>query len=321
MSFESSLFLRVGLACNNRCYMCAGTWLHQPNLTTEQVLRKLQIGWEKGLGEVIFSGGEPTVRDDIADLVCAARKLGYSSIVLQTNARRLAQVDLAKQLLTAGVTRYVVSLHGHTSEINDNITRVPGSFTQTLMGIRNIHCLSTQTARIVVHHVILPSNFKHLPRMISLLISLNIPMVKLSYVVPVGRASGIYYYGAGPSMSETLPYLFSAADEFLSYSRLHPRSTASIGYYPLCLLRGYERLSDDIGAPPTYRVTDNGDFQPMMAEIEKRGLKVKGPNCSYCTFSDLCSGLWREYPEAYGWDEFVPITAYTPQDVFPELSK
>jgi MoaA/NifB/PqqE/SkfB family radical SAM enzyme len=293
--------------------------MFQANLTTTQVLSKLERGREEGLGEIIFSGGEPTVRHDIVDLVRAARELGYNSIVLQTNARSLAQSDLAEKLTTAGVTRYVISLHGHIAEIHDSITRVPGSFTQALTGIRNVQRSWAGQARIVIHCVILPSNFEHLLSLVKLVISLDIPMIKLSYVVPVGRASGIHGHDTAPSMSQTLPYLFSALDEFLAYSQGYPRTTASVGYYPFCLLHGYERYSDDLGAPPNYLITEEGDFLPATYEIEKQGLKVKGPGCYRCTFGSLCSGVWREYPEAYGWDEFTPITDYAPQDIVPEL--
>lgn len=319
MNSEATLFLRVGLACNSRCYMCAGTWMNQVNLTTDQILSKLQRGRKEGLREVIFSGGEPTVRRDIISLVQSARDLGYRSIILQTNARRLAQADLTEQLYAAGVTRYVVSLHGHTSKINDSITRVSGSFEQTIKGIHNIQKTSNGEARIVVHCVILPDNFKYLRSLVRLLIAMKIPMAKLSYVVPIGRASGIHSHRTALPMSETLPYLFPALDEFLSYCQGRSRATVSTGYYPFCLLRGYERYSDDLGAPPNYLVTDNGDFLPATIDIENQNLKIKGPLCYQCTFAELCSGVWREYPEAHGWKEFVPITDYSPVDILPEL--
>lgn len=317
MDSDAALFLRVGLACNSRCYMCAGTWMNQSNLTSDQVISKLRRGRDEGMKEVIFSGGEPTVRRDIVELVQAAQDLGYSSIILQTNGRRLSKGDLTRKLHAAGVTRYVVSLHGHSAEINDRITQARGSFDQTVAGIHTIQQESKGQARIVAHCVILPENFNHLLPLVQLLIALSIPMVKLSYVVPIGRASGIHAHKGVLSMSETIPYLFPALDEFLTYCGERPMSTVSTGYYPFCLLRGYERYSDDLGAPPNYLVTDEGDFLPATVDIEAQNLKVKGPQCAQCTFAGLCSGLWREYPEAFGWGEFQPITNYTPADILP----
>lgn len=320
MFLEGSLFLRLGLACNNRCYMCAGTWLYQANLSTAQIIRRLCLGREKGLSEVIFSGGEPTVRRDLVQVVSAAKALGYKSVVLQTNARRLSQGGFTKDLIEAGITRFVVSLHGHDAEINDKITGVQGSFSQTLEGINNIKAKSFGEARIVIHSVILPTNYMRIHKLIQLIISLDIPMIKLSHVVPVGRASGIFHSNRGPTMSDTLPYLFSALDQFLFCCQNRPYTAASIGYYPFCLLKGYERYSDEIGAPPTYMIIDEGDFILAELEIEKHALKVKGPNCHLCNFESMCSGLWREYPESFGWDEFIPITEYMPSDVIPSYA-
>jgi len=35
--------------------------------------------------------------------------------------------------------------------------------------------------------------------------------------------------------------------------------------------------------------------------------KARGPSCRPCLWHDVCEGPWREYPEIFGWDEFVPV--------------
>jgi MoaA/NifB/PqqE/SkfB family radical SAM enzyme len=301
------LFLRVGLACNNRCSMCAGTWTSQAKLSTNEMIQKLEIGSQYGFDEVVISGGEPTVRQDIPAIANAARRLGYQSIVLQTNARRLSNMNFSSQLIKAGITRFLVSVHGATSVQHDNQTRIQGSFDQAITGIRNINNLSDGAARIAVHSVILPSNYKSLSEIVDLVFSLGIPMLKLSYVVPVGRASGIFNHQTCPTMTEILPYLFSAIDHFISLYRNTLMTSISIGYIPLCLLSGYEDFSDEKSVPTTYFMNDNYELELADEKIVARDLKIKGKNCVACKHNQICGGLWREYPEYFGWGEFKPV--------------
>jgi len=40
----------------------------------------------------------------------------------------------------------------------------------------------------------------------------------------------------------------------------------------------------------------------------RRGIgKAKGAECRKCAYFRLCEGPWKEYPEMYGWSEFVPV--------------
>jgi MoaA/NifB/PqqE/SkfB family radical SAM enzyme len=301
------LFLRVGLACNNRCSMCAGTWTTQPTLSTNEMILKLKAASQLGFDEIVISGGEPTIRHDIPVIVIAARQLGYTSIVLQTNARRLSDIYLAQQLINAGVTRFLVSLHGSTAAQHDSQTCFSGSFDQAIAGIRNINSFSDGSMRVAIHTVISRFNYQLLADMVDLVSLLEIPMLKLSYVVPVGKASGIYNKQTYPSMTETLPYLFNAVDQFISLYKNTPKTSISIGYIPLCLLSGYEIFSDENNAPPTFFMKDNYELELIEEKFILQGLKIKGDNCALCKYNQICGGIWREYPEHFGWNEFRPV--------------
>jgi len=287
--------------------MCAGTWAAQDTLSTEEMILKLQAGSQQGFDEVVISGGEPTIRNDIDTIVNAAKQLGYQSIVLQTNARRLSKNDFTKKLINAGITRFLVSLHGANSLQHDNQTRISGRFDQAIAGIRNIIDLSNESTRVGVHSVILPNNYKSLSEIVDLISLLGIPIIKMSYVVPVGRGSGIYNGNAQPKMTETVPYLTSAIDDFVSIYHHKPMTSISVGYMPLCILPGYEEFSDEKNAPPTYFMNDNYKLELAEEQITSRGLKSKRENCKLCKYNLVCTGVWREYTEYFGWDEFIPV--------------
>ncbi len=65
-----------------------------------------------------FSGGEPTVREDLMDLVHMAKKEGFDHVEVNTNGIRLAEdSDYCKQLMDAGVSTVYLQFDGLRPEI------------------------------------------------------------------------------------------------------------------------------------------------------------------------------------------------------------
>lgn len=65
-----------------------------------------------------LSGGEPTVRDDLPEIIAAARHAGFSFIQLNTNGLRLAaEADLAGRYRDAGLSSVFLQFDGVTDEV------------------------------------------------------------------------------------------------------------------------------------------------------------------------------------------------------------
>jgi uncharacterized radical SAM superfamily Fe-S cluster-containing enzyme len=74
---------------------------------------------------VQFSGGEPTVRDDLPDLVRAAQERGFEHVQVNTNGLRLATEDgYARQLVEAGTTAIYLQFDGLTTATYEAIREV-----------------------------------------------------------------------------------------------------------------------------------------------------------------------------------------------------
>jgi organic radical activating enzyme len=69
----------------------------------------LQKGWDAGIPHVIFTGGEPTLRPDLVDLIVYAEKLGQVTGIL-TNGDRLSEADYLQQLLKSGLDHVMILL-------------------------------------------------------------------------------------------------------------------------------------------------------------------------------------------------------------------
>lgn len=81
-------------------------------LTTEEWKTVIDRAWEAGIPHLIFTGGEPTLRDDLVDLLLHAEANGQVTGLL-TNGRRLADSDYLDSLLEAGLDHVLILLEPH----------------------------------------------------------------------------------------------------------------------------------------------------------------------------------------------------------------
>lgn len=122
-------YLRVSLTdrCNFRCLYCmpeAGVdWKERSEiLTLEEIERLVGLFGRLGVRKVRLTGGEPTIRKGLVDLVARLRRLpGIEEVHLTTNGLVLA--DLAGPIREAGLTGVNVSLDSLQRERFESITR------------------------------------------------------------------------------------------------------------------------------------------------------------------------------------------------------
>jgi uncharacterized radical SAM superfamily Fe-S cluster-containing enzyme len=112
--------------CNLSCSYCFASsgpgGDHRPR---EEVERLLETVADAGGRPVQFSGGEPTVRDDLPGLVASARDRGIDHVEVNTNGIRLAtEAGYAAELADAGVTAVYLQFDGLTSETYERIREV-----------------------------------------------------------------------------------------------------------------------------------------------------------------------------------------------------
>jgi uncharacterized radical SAM superfamily Fe-S cluster-containing enzyme len=117
--------LEVTQHCDLRCRFCFAS--AGPGAPPDPGLATVE-GWYRSLlasngpCNVQLSGGEPTGRHDLADIVALGRSLGFEFIQLNTNGLRLASDgSLAPRLADAGLSSVFLQFDGTTDEINRSI--------------------------------------------------------------------------------------------------------------------------------------------------------------------------------------------------------
>ncbi|HXF70692.1 MAG TPA: GTP 3',8-cyclase MoaA [Thermoflexus sp.] len=121
-------YLRISLTdrCNLRCVYCMPEKMvflpREELLTDDELIRLARLFAELGFDKIRLTGGEPTVRPNLVEIVARMAALpGIREISMTTNGLRLK--DLAEPLARAGLKRVNVSLDTLDPEKFRRITR------------------------------------------------------------------------------------------------------------------------------------------------------------------------------------------------------
>jgi uncharacterized radical SAM superfamily Fe-S cluster-containing enzyme len=112
--------------CNLSCSFCfASSGPGGAHRSTAELESLLDTVADAGGRPIQFSGGEPTVRDDLPELVTRARERGIDHVEVNTNGIRLATEDgYARMLADAGVTAIYLQFDGLTADTYERIRGV-----------------------------------------------------------------------------------------------------------------------------------------------------------------------------------------------------
>jgi len=298
MELEKRLDIKVGFECNNSCRFCVQAQKRKfGSKTTVQIKKGLDAARKTGCKGVIFTGGEPTIREDILELVSYARKTGFNTIQIQTNGRMLAYMNFCKSLSDAGANEFSPALHGHTAPLHDFLTSSPGSFRQTIQGIKNIKKLGR---RVVTNTVVTKPNYRHLPEIAKLLVKLDVDQFQFAFVHPAGNAYK-NFDSIVPRISLAAPYIHKGLQIGIDAGKIVMAEAM-----PYCLMKGYEKYVSERIIPPT-EIRDADYIIPDYRKERQKSGKVKFLQCKKCRHDPACEGPWKEYPEKRGSSEFLPV--------------
>lgn len=132
--------LLVTYRCNGKCLMCdLSTRFKKTNVKEfntqkwKEIIDQLDEIKTAGIG---FTGGEPLLRNDVAELITYARQKGMST-TLNTNALLFNNENIQK-ILKSEPGNINISLDGSTSESFDHLRGVKGGYQKIINNTRNL---------------------------------------------------------------------------------------------------------------------------------------------------------------------------------------
>ena len=176
--------LAITYRCNNDCAHCYNARSRDyPELTTEKWKQILDKLWSLGIPHVVFTGGEPTLREDLAELIAHAEHNGQIT-GLNTNGRRLSDKGYLESLVQAGLDHVQITLESHDPNIHDEMVLCKGAWKQTVCGIRN--ALETRLF-VMTNTTMLRLNSPGMAETLDFLASLGVPTIGLNALIYAGK--------------------------------------------------------------------------------------------------------------------------------------
>jgi len=337
-----NLTKQCNLYCSH-CYAAADTETAPGELGTDEGKRLLDDLGEYGVPVVLFSGGEPLVRDDLVDLVGYAAERGIRP-VLSTNGT-LITPEKARQLRDAGLEYAGVSVDG-LPERNDDFRGREGAFDAAVRGIRACLDAGLKTG---LRYTITERNAPDLEGVVDLLhgegvnrfcfyhldyggrgadiVDLDLPPEEKR--AAVGRLCDLTleYHDRGAEIETLLVGNYADAAYLVEYARRHLDDGASE--------RVHEYLRRNGGDPTGERVADvdyqgnvhltqfwqgyslgnvrdrpfgaiwEDDSNPLLRRLRERERHLSG-RCARCQYQDICRGASRLRALTVHDDPFAP---------------
>jgi len=334
--------------CNLYCAHCYADATDKPQsgeMTTAEGKRLIDDLADFGVPVLLFSGGEPLMREDLFDLAAYAVTKGIRC-VLSTNGT-LVTPEVAKRIKEAGLSYVGVSLDG-VGATHDKIRGKKGAFEQALQGIR--YCQDAGIAvglRFTVHAM----NVDEVPGIFDLAEEEGIPRICVYHLAYAGRGDKMRRFDLEPHQTRAVvDYIFQRsqdlhargiekdiltvdnhADSAYLYMRVQKEqpqraeevhqmlrwnggnqsgiavsSIDPLGHLHVDQFSWHHSLGDVRQRPFAEIWSDTSD--PVMRVLKDRKPHLKG-RCRVCKWLDVCNGNLRVRAERYFGDSLAPDPA------------
>lgn len=334
--------------CNLRCVHCYAEALplagrdEMDTARGRELIDNLAI---YGAPVLLFSGGEPLVREDLPELAAYAVAKGMRAVI-STNGT-LISPEKARELKKVGLSYVGISLDG-MAETHDRFRQCGGSFARAMEGIANCQA---EGLKVGLRFTINRRNAGEVPQLFDLIKDREIPRICFYHLVYSGRAVSLK--DEDLSHAETRAMLDLIMDRTRSlFDAGHPKEVLTVDnhadgpYLWLRLLREDPARAEKVMELLRYNegnssgrgigcVSWNGDVHAdqfwrehvfgnvlerpfseiwddpsieLLSRLKDKKNHVKG-RCAKCRFLEICGGNFRARAEAVHGDPWAPDPA------------
>ncbi len=335
--------------CNLRCVHCYAHAVDPKGpidpISTDQAKAMIDDLAAFGAPVLLFSGGEPLVREDLVELAKYATARGMRAVI-STNGTLITKTK-ARELKEVGLSYVGISLDG-AEAIHDRFRGVPGSYRQALKGVENCQA---EGLKVGLRFTINKRNAGEIPHLFDLIEAMEIPRICFYHLVYAGRGSALMHEDLDHAETRAVVDLImdrtrdlhdrgkpkevltvdNHADGPYVYFRLlreNPKRAAEV----LELLRMNEGNSSGRGIAciswdgavhadqflrhitfgnilerPFSAIWDDPNIE-LLQQLKDKRPHVKG-RCARCRFLNICGGNFRARAEAATGDFWAPDPA------------
>lgn len=294
--------------CINDCVFCMDDKTLRRFITLTAVEEQLRQGLLYS-NEVCFTSGEPTIHPQIIEFIQLSKDMWYKCIQIMSNGRKYKDMKFVTDLIGAGITDFMISVHGSTALIHDAIVRRQWAFVDLLAGMINISKMKNKYPYIQLSTstTVFRYNYLYMDKIVFFLEKFPIDTIVLNAIIPQQEAlknqqDVLIQY------TEMLPILRRIIPIHRVYKNI------SINGFPYCLGEDMKNMLW-YREPVMYSQGDEIHLQHVDSDNVSHNLdidtvhitgKEKRDLCKKCKHYNICEWVWSSYVWIYWWDEFLP---------------
>ena len=297
--------VKVGYSCNNKCKHCVIddskdkliSAKENIDLSTEECLQLIKDAAKNHADGVVLTGGEVSIRKDFSKLLKQCTDCGLE-ITIQTNGRLFSKDNLIELVQPIEKIKFVIALHGSTSNTHDEITQIKGSFDETCEAISK---LSEINKLVIIKVVISKINMNELPHIVSLASSLGAKHICFAFPHAQGAAR--------KNFESVIPTYTSLKNIFEFLIKVANENNVNIEFetVPFCIIPKHMKLVGELKYLKGSSMFTQVREDTMNWDVVRHSIKEKPITCKKCMLYSICEGPWNEYVHHFGSSEFKAI--------------
>jgi len=263
--------------CNDNCISCpVPRKKERKNPSLKEIY--IEIDKIKKYSEHIeLNGGEPTLNKDLLKILNYIKNKNFKETSLLSNCQTFYNENNVKKILKVPNLKIITTLYGHNKNLQDSITRNPGSFERKIKGIEN---LIKYKIPIELRILLQKKNYNEINEIIKFTNQYKLnKIIILNPKLTACALKNIEYVGEK----------ISIISKKLSYAiKLSNNKNIELYHFPHCIL------------------------PHELWQYSKGQTSIKGEicfieECNGCSKQKVCSGIWCSYLNKFGKDEFKKI--------------
>lgn len=309
--------------CNLHCAHCYASSQDEQypgELSTDQAKTVLRDMADYKVTVVLFSGGEPTIRPDLRELIAYANKRGGLNPLISTNGTLLTK-DMVKTLSDAGLKRAGISMDG-MEVVHDKFRGSKGSWKLTLDGI----CNSLEAGiRVSLRVTVTNRNIQDLPQLFDLAEREGITRVCVYHLAYAGRGEKLLRFDLQhEERRKMVDFVFERTLQ--SYASGHKLEVLTVdnhtdaAYLQMWVDKNMPEASDRNVKERKFSEIWEDDSIELLSNLRDRKSLLPS-DCKSCKWLGMCNGNLRVRAESATGEIFGkdPACYLTEEERSPEL--
>ncbi len=312
----NSMYIALGYRCNHRCLFCPCGKNKAVTLAApiSEILSAIENGVSKqNVTHITISGGEPTLHPDFRTILefCVDRNMEIGILSNGENFYRTDNVERYFGGLPAKAIHVTTAIHSDLEELHEKVTRVAGSFSRTVSGLKNVMSIGIP---VTVKQVISRWNYQRLPNFVDFVfreygqgISLTFCGMDFCGMQPEQiHEVASSFFDIGSCLEMALDLVISLREKYRAFPFV------TVADLPLCCADPYYWgffTKSSRCALAQYSAPNSDENKVFSNYNVVNDCDTFFKACGDCSVSELCPGAWRTAYEYFGEEAVRPISS------------